>query len=547
MQTDKNTNSVPGAAGISFLPLFFIIPILINLSLVFWMQNSVDLAGWSAAEITAAALVMILVWKNTSIQIPSAEFLTPMLLVALWAAASLIWSPNIHSTLTGIYKILWILFMLVIFQNDTDAWKKVLEYAVPACSVIAALIIIFFPVSILRVPHPNLYAGFLAMGGIVSTGIMLDSTGKMRVTHFIASGIIAVAIIFLASLGPILSYCAGTALLLSARGVKRSWIAALCAIALFLVAINIGGRSAASISFTSFLQRKLSDPFALERLSIWKDSLKYISRHPITGTGLGTFRDCYPEFKGIEGLRNAPYAHNELINTACELGIVGLSLILWLAWKFLYHVLRAGNSRETADRTYAQSPHWGIAALAALFQSFFDFNLRYPPVLFLSLFFVSCAMPKRNIFPKRVFRACALVLLSLAAILFSLPGVADIIFRSSFQDPVKRRQAALTAARIDPLNGMYWFNTGKMDHAALAVTLEPRNVWYRREAARFLLGEWVKNHDPAYILRAAEQYDTILKLAPNVQAFHAEAESINKLFLNSKAGTKEGGIVKTEH
>ena len=80
--------------------------------------------------------------------------------------------------------------------------------------------------------------------------------------------------------------------------------------------------------------QKRSDPFAYQRIDIWKSSVRMTADHPIFGVGLGMY-----EFYGME--YNFPVehqigrygkflnvAHSDLLQIATELGVVGLVLFL---------------------------------------------------------------------------------------------------------------------------------------------------------------------------------------------------------------------------
>lgn len=55
------------------------------------------------------------------------------------------------------------------------------------------------------------------------------------------------------------------------------------------------------------------------RLSYWKDTLKIIKVKPFTGVGLGNFN-----------LLQSRYAHNSYLQIWAEMGILGITSILWL-------------------------------------------------------------------------------------------------------------------------------------------------------------------------------------------------------------------------
>ena len=86
----------------------------------------------------------------------------------------------------------------------------------------------------------------------------------------------------------------------------------------------------------SLMQRflKRSDPFAYQRFDIWKSSARMVSDHPILGVGLGMFSYYGTAYNFPVEHQVARYgkrlnlAHNDLLQIAAELGIVGLLLVV---------------------------------------------------------------------------------------------------------------------------------------------------------------------------------------------------------------------------
>ena len=77
------------------------------------------------------------------------------------------------------------------------------------------------------------------------------------------------------------------------------------------------------------------------RFAVWKKSVEIWKERPITGYGLGSFRQIFhraaPEFEP-DGLW--AQAHNEYVQILFEQGIVGLGIILSLMWVALYSFWR---------------------------------------------------------------------------------------------------------------------------------------------------------------------------------------------------------------
>lgn len=548
------------------------------------MKSTVDYLGWSIGEVLSVILLLYLLLKNKVLYLPSTIFLTPMLLLTFWSTCTIFWSCNLHASLTGLYKIFFIIFMITVFINDVELWEPLIKHtAILISSIAAGAFLILSPSPFLWMRNPNLFGGFMALGGVCSIGMLLSSdmpdsrnsltpsspplikgenrglsyffslflssnlqdnfhlwnrrSNSSKLNNFkksalkIASLLIGISLFLIGSLGPILSWIVGSAIQFLLYDRRKIRFFGFFVLILFIATFIPLKKN----PFKSVWQRRTLDSFAFERVQIWNDSMNYFSHYPLFGSGLGTFRDIYPEFKKIPELRNAPYAHNEPLNFLCEMGLIGASILVWMGWKLLSLFIMLARSQK-------EHKMWCAVAATALIHSFFDFNLHYLPILLLFIFSISIVLPKREVnFRTLQTKLWLSVLIILSGIAFSLPGIAWFIFTRFQQDTNDanlRRKTALLASQIDPFNGLYRFESGRMRDLMIAIDLEPRNVWYRREAAQFFLREWERTKEENQIKSALEQYRAILKFAPNVAQFRFEEENI--LFEWQQQNKKQG-------
>ena len=91
------------------------------------------------------------------------------------------------------------------------------------------------------------------------------------------------------------------------------------------------------------------------RLHIWIPALKIIKDYPILGTGVDTFKAIFPKYEGldfayIDGTNvSSRTAHNELLNIAATMGLIGLAiylLIIFVFIKLFYKPFAAINNFE---------------------------------------------------------------------------------------------------------------------------------------------------------------------------------------------------------
>ncbi|OGR79494.1 MAG: hypothetical protein A3I11_03745 [Elusimicrobia bacterium RIFCSPLOWO2_02_FULL_39_32] len=499
--------------------MLYLISSIIFCSSIFWMKDTVDYFSWTIFEISAILLLILLIFKN-KILLPERKQLLPILLFILWSACSFFWTQNFHATLTALYKIFLSLFMLILFINENLKWENSLKRAIIFISILAALFYflnsIYSLSNFFLMSHPNLFSSFLASGAVLLTSQIFKTKGWKQWLCLIFSILIPITILLIGSLGPLLVWGFGTIALFLVLYRKKIYILGigLCLILLLSISQN---------SFGTLWKRKMTDPYSQERVQIWKDSLNYLISCPLKGSGLGTFRDHYPQFKQIQGFRNAPYAHNELLNFLCELGMIGLILLL-LILKNLK--LPFKGTREL----FQNQEEWLAISIGLGVQSLFDFNLHYPPLLLIMIFSISKIFKTREVqINNRSTKLFCISGMSILGILFSLPGVADFIFRKAYPNLEERKKAATFALKIDPFNALYRSETGLARDILIAIDLEPRNVWYHRKAAAFFFQEWQKTKNKLYYQAAIEEYKIIFHLAPNVLQFKIEAEQFFSL------------------
>jgi tetratricopeptide (TPR) repeat protein/O-antigen ligase len=213
-----------------------------------------------------------------------------------------------------------------------------------------------------------------------------------RYLPFVALLVMAVAVIFTLSRGAVASGAVAllvVLVLLRALGrIRRS----LALVALLLVS-TVG--YAAWIGFEPFLQRVWHGDFAgrwVQTLS----SLPILRSFPLFGIGLGTYQDIYLRYQPAAldpGRVYYTFAHNDLLQVALELGIIGTILVLVGGWRTGRDLLGAhllgrascpvgGGEAEGARRSDPFNVGLGIgglgAVLALLVHSVFDFAARIP-------------------------------------------------------------------------------------------------------------------------------------------------------------------------
>jgi O-antigen ligase len=165
--------------------------------------------------------------------------------------------------------------------------------------------------------------------------------------------------------------------LLALAGAGRRWRFALLGVAAAVLGLGM----VAALGFREGLGR-IADTSVFDvslgaRLDAYRAALELWWRFPLTGTGLGTFRDAFPLVQPaiLEG--TWWHAHSDLLEVPVTTGLMGMALVgvgAWALARRLLAVLRHG--RRSEDRAAALALLGGLAGLAV--HEALDFGLTMP-------------------------------------------------------------------------------------------------------------------------------------------------------------------------
>lgn len=219
-----------------------------------------------------------------------------------------------------------------------------------------------------------------------------------RFLPMIALGVMALALVFTLSRGGIVSIAVALAALLALQGFAGRVRSSLVLVGL-LLALTAG--YGAWIGFEPLLDRFRGDLYASRLLQL-RSSLGMLGSFPVFGVGLGAYRDIYFRYQPPElspGKMYFPFAHNDLLQLAVELGLVGAALCLFAVWRVAADLIGAhllgrgrcpvgGGEGDGARRGEAWSIGVGLGAVTAVLalcvHSAFDFGARIPANGFLA-------------------------------------------------------------------------------------------------------------------------------------------------------------------
>ncbi|HKV85640.1 MAG TPA: O-antigen ligase family protein [Ktedonobacterales bacterium] len=102
----------------------------------------------------------------------------------------------------------------------------------------------------------------------------------------------------------------------------------------------------------------------VERIAHWVAGLRMFAAHPILGVGAGNYGAAYPRFACADWPIPLGHAHNYYINTAAELGVIGLAAFLALVGCALALGWRAARRGSNDDGAKNVLPSFGAAPRA---------------------------------------------------------------------------------------------------------------------------------------------------------------------------------------
>jgi tetratricopeptide (TPR) repeat protein len=130
----------------------------------------------------------------------------------------------------------------------------------------------------------------------------------------------------------------------------------------------------------------------MTRLAIWRNSLEMIKDRPLIGFGLGNHKIFYPiyhrkavEDQGFSEHSQLKYAHNDYVQTAVELGIIGMFFLGWLGFavfKVAFSLISPAYSKRI--RFWTMGILVSITGLMVNAFFSFPFQRAIPPFIFMA-------------------------------------------------------------------------------------------------------------------------------------------------------------------
>ncbi|MDD5196913.1 MAG: O-antigen ligase family protein [Candidatus Omnitrophica bacterium] len=330
----------------------------------------------------------------------------PFALIIGISLLSFINSVDIRASLQGIIKLLKYGFLIVIIAGEVKDRQHLTRiiWAIFAGLLLASLDGIYqfiFGVDFFRhrpydsiiglirlkaaFPHTNIFAGYLALALPLSIPLLLYYLkGKKRIVLLIIAILGFFCLIFTFCRSAIF----GVWLVILLMGIikKDKVVIFLTVLTLLSAPLLAPGAikdwAKTTHSWGEFLLNK-------ERPVLYETSFNMIKHHPLIGVGVNTYVLNYQKYKlhdtSLDTANTRWYAHNSFLQMACEIGITGVAIFIWLL--FLLFSRWRNFYRNTKDNFLALCGLGIVMGLAAfLVHGLTETNLYYPKIAVLFWF-----------------------------------------------------------------------------------------------------------------------------------------------------------------
>lgn len=266
-------------------------------------------------------------------------------------------------TFIGLLSIIWHCSVMR-FYDDRGAptsifWGLLLSGAI-AVSLAVLMVALRWPVSLYALQHGRATGSFILPGELAGYLIVLlpiayaiGAIERSAPLRYLARAVLAVGLVAL-----FLTYS------------RTGWIGFAAAVA-FLVAVRTrragaaAGVIGAGVAVVLLLFNAHHDPSEdYTRLSIWQATTQIIDRFPLLGVGPFDFSRLYPLVRAPDGDPTAFHAHSLYLTFFAELGVVGVSAVIWTMWRFVGELRSRLSAASEAAAFLALSVTAGLVGVA---------------------------------------------------------------------------------------------------------------------------------------------------------------------------------------
>jgi len=326
---------------------------------VFWL--SISITGAQTAVSFALLFWVVKMFVIKKFRLARTPLNIPIIVFLVAAAIGVITAIDFRHSLKGYMTLGWISIFFLTVNNvkDKNQFKRLVTLLFIFTTVAAAygiwqsLTKIDFMHTAKRLHevlprstgffnHYMTFGGYLNMVFPLTFGLLLFGSSKSAFSGSrrtlpkrqlllgLAGLLILIALVFTYTRGAWIGFLAGLVFMAILKS-KKVFFISLVVVILIVVTLAISPHSLVSRRAVSIFNLA-----SIDRLSMWKSSLKIVKDYALTGVGWEGFGKIYPEYSSPRAYW--PHAHNNFLNVAVESGMLGLGIFLWL----LIVILKSG-------------------------------------------------------------------------------------------------------------------------------------------------------------------------------------------------------------
>lgn len=243
--------------------------------------------------------------------------------------------------------------------------------------------------------NSNHFANYVLMIIPLTIGLSLtDMPRYARITVIFIAAIQALALLLSLSRAGIivfsLSFILMFLLLSLKKNIKKEWVIIFVLGFFLILFLGIIGFRPVIAELKTIIGHR-----SLERLHIFKDTLRIIGDFPLFGTGLGTFGEIFGKYKTFASQSHYSFAHSEPLQLLAETGMAGFVSLTIFFFMYFKEVFRGWLKRHNRFALFAGSGIF-IGVFSAALHSCLDFPFHTPANAL--LFFVMLALLYRAVY-----------------------------------------------------------------------------------------------------------------------------------------------------
>lgn len=503
-----------------WLALFLAATILANsknpISFLIVPISATFLAGISLSGILRSGCIGI---RLCLIDVPVLSFTAIALISALFSA-------YVHGSLVSVYYIFAIAVIFYLMRRNAKT-KGAFRYialgiwAIGIYEAIWGLIqYMFYRGSLINgqitgsMGNPGFYADLLMVAFSISMAALIhwDKAKKSFIFHAPAVFFLLFALFLTRSRGAAAAIFTSTTVIFLAKKGKLYGIALGAAALILILAFPNPLREAAF-----GLSQK--DPYAYSRIGIWANTARMISEKPLIGVGPGLFGEYSSKYKfPVEGVasryaKRAEKAHNEFLQVAVELGIVGLAAYL-LGLVALYLCARRAMNKSRGGAEEPLAIGFSGALTGLLTHSLFSYNLEVATVGIMAATLSGCIVAMGQTDERRVAergKQASLVFgfkarkLHYAAIFFIVAATIGHLSRPAFS------YRSWLAGEVAKKSGEY---ERAIDYYRRAIAWEPGSAFLNASLGEAYFSYAVNLRKPQLLTAAVDYLEEALRKNP---------------------------------